>query len=144
MPRVHPVLMPFTCLVAMVCALAVPAFAAGHASTGLGAGDAPLDAVAAAQLPEMQEVALEALPAETAAGSCRTAARVDGLGLACRTDDGLFRVVVAPGVTVETHGGDAPATEVRELEAAHLPNSQAAIDGADASDVACVAGVNDK
>ncbi|MCW2956825.1 MAG: ricin lectin [Thermoleophilia bacterium] len=133
-----------TCLGVVALVLAVPATSLAHEGTGLGQGDTPRDPAAAAVLDAEQREALATLPPETADGSCRTSLPVEGLGRACRSDDGLFRVVVSPGVTIETHGGDAPAAEAEELDAAHLPDSAAALADAAADDVHCVAGVNDR
>lgn len=130
-------------LVIAVCAVAAGPVASVHAhSAPLGSGDAPRDAAAAATLADDQQDALEALPPETASGTCARTGVVDGLGRACRTDEGLFRLVMPGGATVETHGSDAPDADV--AAAPHLPASQAAVNGASDADVVCVGGVTDK
>ncbi|MCW2927058.1 MAG: hypothetical protein JWM86_1026 [Thermoleophilia bacterium] len=126
----------------VVAALALPSAAAAH-SRSLGEGDAPLDPAAAASLEREQSEALAALPRETSAGACRSTVDVDGLGRACRTEDGLFRVVLPNGDTLATHGGDAPAADSSNVAAAHLPDTQAAINGADVSDIECVTGASE-
>ncbi len=128
----------------VLAALVIPATAAAH-SSGLGSGDRPIDEDAAARHASDLADALATLPRETARGQCSSTEHVDGLGDACRTDDGAFRVALANGVTVTTHGTDAPlATESRDAAAPHLPDSQAAIDGASVADIECTSAPGDR
>lgn len=96
-------------------------------------------AIPAALLDAREEVAadtehaLEAAPIERA-GQCGATLEVDGLGETCRTGDGLLRVELPDGTSFTTHGADAPPLEV---DSAHLPSSQTAVDSADRSDIAC-------
>ena len=137
--------LPFAAtLLAALTALAIPAGAGAH-SAGLGAGDAPIDPAAAAELGAEQARALAELPRETAVGTCRSTEEVAGLGDACRTDDGVFRVQLADGSTVTTHGTDAPRDpSARLAAAAHLPDSQAALNGASVADIQCVTAPGDR
>jgi len=125
---------------AIVTTLAIPAGANAHGQ--LGAGDVPRDPAAAETLMDDQAQALAELPRETIAGRCAATEPVAGLGDACRTDNGLFRVELDDGSTMETHGGDAPAVET--LASPHLPESQSAVDAADVGDIECVTGMSDR
>ncbi|MCW2920439.1 MAG: hypothetical protein JWL76_313 [Thermoleophilia bacterium] len=142
--RVLPHLPRATALLVAVAALAIPATAAAH-SAGLGIGDSPVDeAAAASQTGELSE-ALASLPRETAQGACLSTEHVEGLGDACRTDEGEFRIALANGLTVTTHGTDAPrATDSRAAAAPHLPDSQTALNGATVADVECTSAPGDR
>lgn len=131
-------------LLAAFATLVIPASAAAH-SAGLGIGDSPVDeAAAASQASELSE-ALANLPRETAQGACLDTDHVEGLGDACRTDAGEFRVELANGLTVTTHGTDAPrATDSRAAAAPHLPDSQTALNGASVADIECTTAPGDR
>ncbi len=132
-------------LVAAAVAIAlVPSTAAGH-SAPLGMGDEPIDVNAAATHEARLASALASLPRETALGTCLATRHVDGLGDACRSDDGEFLVRLASGITVATHGTDAPRDpDSRAAAAPHLPDSQAAIDGASVADIECTTAAGDR
>lgn len=130
--------------VVLLAVLVIPATASADSST-LGDGDRPIDQDAAASHASELAGAIATLPRETARGQCLSTEHVDGLGDACRTDDGAFRVALANGLTVTTHGTDAPLdAESRAAAAPHLPDSQAAIDGASVSDVECTSAPGDR
>lgn len=119
----------FVALLGMVAVFAVPGASWAHEQDH----DAQLDA------------ALASLPAETAAGTCRATELVEGLGESCRTEDGEFRVQLATGTTMTTHGTDAaPALDSRVVSAPFLPDSQAALDGASADDIECTEAPGDR
>lgn len=122
------------CASASAVLLAVPA--AASAGAGHGTPERPLDAAAARSLVERQVKALEALPPEVR-GRCTDTDPVAGLGPACRTADGSFRVVLEGGGSIVTHGSDAPATG-ETPDAPHLPSSDDALTAASASDIRCV------
>jgi chitodextrinase len=79
---------------------------------------------------------------ETAFNTCSATQDVPGIGDACRTADGYFRVETEQGHTMTTHGADAPSVAI--AAASYHPLSQAAIDGADASSIECVTSETDK
>jgi hypothetical protein len=131
-------------LVTLAATMLVPTPASAHVR-GLGGGDEPLDPFAAATLEERREAELAQLPLETARGTCLQTDEVAGLGVACRTIDGLFRVQLAVGATVTTHGTDAPAAIVERTAAApHLPDTQTALDTASVDDIQCVSAPGDR
>src|SRR4051794_25697116 len=73
----------------VVLALA-PGSALAHDAAGLGGGDQPSDPDLSMAMDEAQVLA--SLPPERANDTCGATKLAPGLGPACRTDDGLFRV----------------------------------------------------
>ncbi|MCW2923661.1 MAG: Conserved putative secreted protein [Thermoleophilia bacterium] len=125
-------------LVLVAASALLPAAAAAHDGRGLGDGDTPRAPIAAAAFEAAQDEAFAALPRETAGGRCLRTEDVDGVGDACATRDGLFRVVLDSGATITTHGGDAPGVGgSRAAEAPHMPGSTDALANASVADIQC-------
>ena len=124
-------------LVAFACVLAIVPIAAFGDDRDANAGPSPEVAElveVAAQVRDANEAAVEDAPA--AVGStCRATLDVEGVGDACVARDGLLRVEQADGQSHTIHGLDAPPISA----AAFTPTSQAAVSGADVSDVSCTA-----
>ena len=85
------------------------------------------------QVNELNETAIAEAPKAVGATCGRTLA-VEGIGDACVTPDGMLRVEQADGRSHTIHGADAPPVGT----AAFAAPSQAAVTGADVSDVQCV------
>lgn len=71
-------------------------------------------------------------------GECVETAPVDGVGPACKTDDGLLRVPMPDGSDLMTHGPDFAAAAFDLDPSATAPYIAAAVQTATKADVACV------
>lgn len=97
------------------------------------AGAKPVAAHPAGGLGAEMRSALAAAPLEQR-GACARTVEVRGLGAACRTVDGLFRIPGAHGEDLTTHGADAAPVESASYSAA----SSAAVKAAGPHNVECV------
>ena len=119
--------------VALGCALATAPMAIGEDHPATSARTEQL-LEARAQVAAVNEYAVEHAPPAVGA-SCRDTLDVPGLGATCATPDGMLRVEQADGTSHPVHGLDAPPVAASTF----ATGSQAAVDGADASDITCAA-----
>ncbi len=125
----------FAAAVTACCAIAIAPLAA----FGDDAPAAPVPTDAQAELLEVteqvaavNEEARKEAPAAVGT-TCRATLDVEGIGDSCVTRDGLIRVEQADGRSHTIHGLDAPPVGA----AGFAPTSQAAVNGADVSDITC-------
>lgn len=124
-------------LVAVACACAIAPLAAfgDVASAPTPAQAAALEALDVREgVEQVNEAAREAAPPSVGARCDRTL-DVEGIGDTCVQRDGLLRVEQADGRSHTIHGLDAPPVGA----SAFAPGSQAAVNGADSTDVTCAA-----
>ncbi len=144
--RVHVVVVILAATAALL--LAAPLAGAHDASTSVA--DVPLgppaplasspDAIAARDAFEQAvfEREVELTPVESSDGSCDETRRIDGIGAACRTDDGMLRVLLPGGGEMFTHGPDFMNAATDLDPSATAPHIVAAVRSATKQSVACV------
>ncbi len=124
-------------LVAAACTLAIAPIAAFGDDAPAATGPSPETTAlleVRKQVEDVNEEAREEAPAAVGA-TCRATLDVEGVGDTCVTTDGMLRVEQADGRSHTIHGLDAPPASASSF----APTSQAAVNGADASDITCTA-----
>jgi hypothetical protein len=121
--------------VIMVAMISTPAVWAqpGHPG-GVTSSPQESPSLAARAMATRMRAELSLLPRETRSGRCSSTEMVQGLGRACRSRDGLFKMRHGSSF-VTSHGFDAPPPAAFNT---YLSGSTTAISGASANDVKCV------